>query len=169
MATVEALEARIKQLEARMSELEEERAIRDLLARYGFNADCGRDDAFADLFTEDTVFDLQATSYGEVVDRRTTGREALREYRAAHRNPDFYGHALHMQGNNVVIHIDGDSAVVNSYSVVLHDDKGTLRLWTAGNNQWALQKVDGQWLIKERRRREVGAPGWTENLDATPR
>ena len=173
MTQVEALEARIKELEGRMRELEDERSIRELLSRYGFNADCCRDDEYVELFTDDAVFDmLAAVSYGKVEKRRWEGREAVRDFitdPATHHVPGFYGHAMHVQGNNVVTHIDNDTAVVNSYSIVLHDDQGNLRLRTAGNNQWIFKKVDGKWLIKERRRREVGGAGYIDNLDATPK
>ena len=47
------LEARIEALEARVLELEEDRAIRDLLARYGFTADTCQDEAFVELYTSD--------------------------------------------------------------------------------------------------------------------
>ncbi len=43
MATATDLEARLKALEARMVEMEDERAIRELLARYGYTADVKKD------------------------------------------------------------------------------------------------------------------------------
>src|SRR5207253_7128908 len=47
------LEARLAALEARVQELEDDRAIRDLLARYGFTADNCQDEAFVQLYTDD--------------------------------------------------------------------------------------------------------------------
>ena len=172
MSEIEALKAELGKLKARVEQLEDERQVRELLARYGYNADCCRDDEYVDLWTDDGSFDLLATTYGKTEKREWHGRQAIDEFirdPATHHVPGFYSHAMHMQGNNVVAHIQGDTAVVNSYSIVLHDDKGNLRLRTAGNNQWIFKKVDGKWLIRERRRREIGGAGYTGNLDATPK
>jgi hypothetical protein len=38
-----------------------------------------------------------------------------------HRRPDNHGKDMHLHGNNVVTRIDGDAAVVTSYSVMLQD------------------------------------------------
>ena len=170
--TQEAMEARLKKLEARVQELEDEREMRELLARYGYNADCCRDDEYVDLFTDDARFDLASVMAGKVINQTWEGRKGIRDFitdPTSHHKPGFYGHAMHMQGNNVVAHIKGDTAVVNSYSVVLHDDDGNLRLATAGNNQWIFRKENGRWLIVERRRRETGSPAALKNLDATPK
>lgn len=163
------LSARIAKLEARVEELENEREIRNLLSRYGYNADCCRDDEYVDLYTEDGIMNL--ASGGDDV-RRYEGKERLRQFITdpnGHSKPGYYGKSMHMQGNNVVTHINKDEAIVNSYSVVLVGD-GTSRpeLYTAGNNQWSLKKVDGRWHIKERRRRNLGDKYYVDNLDATP-
>jgi uncharacterized protein (TIGR02246 family) len=171
MATAQDMEARIRKLEARVQELEDERAIRELLARYGYNADACRDDAYVALFTEDGVMNLTTAGYGPDV-KRWEGRKALKEFitdPTGHHLPGFYGNAMHMQGNNVVSYIKGETAVVNSYSVVLQADGGEVKLFSAGNNEWLLEKVDGNWLFKERCRRQIGGAEYTSNLKATPR
>jgi hypothetical protein len=167
------VQARLAALEARIKELEDDRAIREVLARYGYNADGCRDEAYIALYTDDGVMNLTVgpgtPHYKGVMVWK--GKDELRQFitdPGAHHRPGFYGHSMHVQGNNIVTHIDGDQAVVNSYSIVLHDDDGNLRLQSAGNNQWQLKKVDGQWLIQERRRRQVGDGHYTGNLDATP-
>jgi hypothetical protein len=160
--------ARIAKLEARIEELENERAIRELLARYGFNADCCRDEAYVDLYTDDGAIEVSAGANTF----RCEGKAEIRGFITdpnGHSRPGFYGKAMHMQGANVVTHIRGDEATVNSYSVVLTGDGSmTPSLLTAGNNQWEMRKVDGEWLIKERRRRNLGDDRYTGNLDATP-
>jgi hypothetical protein len=164
----EDLLARIARLEARVQELEDERAIRELLARYGFNADCCRDEAYVDLYADDGAIEVSAGPNTF----RCEGKEQIRAFIKdpdGHSSPGFYGKAMHLQGNNVVVHLRGDEATVNSYSVVFKGDESmTPTLLTAGNNQWALRKVEGEWLIVERRRRNVGDPRYPGNLDATP-
>jgi hypothetical protein len=160
--------ARIAKLEARIEELEDERAIRELLARYGYNADCCRDEAYVDLYTEDGAIEVAAGANHF----RHIGKDQIRGFIKdpnGHSAPGFYGKAMHVQGNNVVVHVHGDEATVNSYSIVLHGDGSmTPKLLTAGNNQWELRKVDGRWLIVERRRRNLGDERYIGNLDATP-
>jgi hypothetical protein len=170
---VVGLLARVGALENRVRELEDERAIRELLARYGYHADACRDEAYLALFTEDGAYDISMgafhSAYPEIV--RFEGKDRLREFikdPEAHARPDYYGKSLHVQGNNLVVHLDGDHAVANSYSIVLRlGERGTY-LHAAGTNQWTLERHDGQWRIKERRRREMGHPGTDENLSATP-
>ena len=58
MATNSEMVARLEALEARVQELEDERAIRELLARYGYTADTCKDEAFVDLYTEDGTMKL---------------------------------------------------------------------------------------------------------------
>ena len=172
MATVEELERRIQQLEARMTEAEDERAIRELLARYGYTADVKKDKEYIDLYTEDGVMNLGSGSRpGYEAIRRWEGKKGLWEFITdvqGHRHPAQYGNRMHAQGNNVVCHIDGDTAVVNSYSIVLLRSGDDVLLNSAGNNQWTMKKIDGKWHIKERRRRHIGGEEYHVNLDATP-
>ncbi len=172
MATVEELERRIQQLEGRMAEAEDERAIRELLARYGYTADVKKDKEYVDLYTEDGVMNLgSGTRPGYEPLRRWEGRDGLWEFitdTQGHKRPEEYGYRMHVQGNNVVCHINGDDAVVNSYSIVLLRSGDDVLLNSAGNNQWTLKKVNGNWLIKERRRRHIAGIEYHDNLDATP-
>jgi SnoaL-like domain len=170
--TDSSLETRLAALELRVQELEDERDIRELLSRYGFNADACRDEAYVNLYTDDGSMDLvvgEGDAYG-TGPRVWRGKDQLRSFiedPEAHHKPGFYGRAMHVQGNNVVCHIHGDEATVNSYSLVLNRDGDQVALMSAGNNQWQLRKVDGAWLIVERRRRHMGGEGYIENLDAT--
>lgn len=163
------LEARIAKLEARVQELEDERKIRELLSRYGFNADCHRHQAWVDLYTDDGVFDLSVGNAGKIEGvLHLEGKRALTDFITRSRPADLWGKVMHCQGNNVVAHIDGEEAVVDSYSLVVQGDGPNVSLVSAGNNQWRMRKVNGKWLFKERRRRQIGDPDYTTNLDATP-
>lgn len=160
------MEERIKALEKAMVELQDDRAIRELLARYGFNADLDRTEAWVGLFTEDGIMNLG--SGGKI--QSWQGREELRKWissQLARTQPEKYGKRMHVQGNNLVTHINGSEAVVNSYSIVLRMVEGQMGI-TAGNNRWTLRKINGHWYIKERFRRELGGAEYRKALDTTP-
>lgn len=60
------LVAHIAELERRLEVAEDDRAIRQLLARYGFNADTvGRGAAYVSLYTEDGAIDASNTQRWE--------------------------------------------------------------------------------------------------------
>jgi hypothetical protein len=167
------IEARLAALEARVQELEDDRAIRELLARYGFTADNCKDEEFVNLFTDDGVMNLTASGdtdrdgKGVILWR---GKDELLKFitdPGNHQRPGRYGKWMHVTADNLVTHVNGDEAIANSYSVVFLGEGG-VQLVSAGNNQWHLQRVDGRWLIKERRRRQLGDEYYTANLDATP-
>jgi hypothetical protein len=174
-ARLAELELTVTALKARIGELEDDRAIRDLLARYGYNADSCRDDAYIALYTDDGSIVLTGAQASAAHGGKGTvswhGKEELRSFISdpnGHHRAGYYGNYMHLQGNNLVTHIVGDEAVANSYSVVFVGEGDGVKLLSAGNNQWQLRKVDDQWLIKERRRSQVGDDHYISNLDATP-
>jgi hypothetical protein len=75
---------------------------------------------------------------------------------------------MHVSGVNLVIHIDGDDAVANSYSLLYKEEEGAIRLISAGSNEWTLRRVDGTWLIKGRTRSQTGTTSFATRLSATP-
>src|SRR6516162_5565016 len=110
-------ENRLRVLEARLQLLEDDKAIREVLARYGYNADQGRDNAYVNLFTEDGVLDLSTgpgrpggnspenagkPSPDEEVVVRYDGHDAIRGFIT---NPKGHkaieGQCLHVMGNNL--------------------------------------------------------------------
>jgi uncharacterized protein (TIGR02246 family) len=160
--TDEQFEVRLAKLEARVQELEDERRIRDLLARYGYNADSGakRAEQYLSIFTDDGALDITGA--------RWEGKKALREFVDEAVGPThFDGTGMHLTGSNVVSHISGDEAVVDSYHAVLHADHFGFRVIHAASNEWTLTKVGGQWLIKERRSRRLGTSEFSTNIAAT--
>ena len=62
----------------------------------------------------------------------------------------------------------GDEAVADSYGIAIATADGENTIVSAGNNQWQLRRVDGRWLIRERRGATLGDDKFTTNLDATP-
>jgi hypothetical protein len=167
------VEARLAALEARVRELEDDRAIRDVMARYGFTADNCQDSEFVELFTNDAEVSVTATGDTDRNGKGVitwSGKEGVRTFISDpnnHHRPGSYGKWMHAQGNNLVTHIDGDEAEATSYSIVLVADDGQVgvKLVSAGNNHWVFKQVDGKWLIQERRRRQIGDDYYTSNLE----
>ena len=164
-------ERRLARLETRLGALEDEREIRELLARYGHFADAALDDEYFGLFTDDTVMDV---SSGHLPDPyaviRWEGLDAMREFlaiRSAEHGDGFVGSSLHMQGNNLTVKVDGDNAVANNYSFVLHQTGVEVHLVSASINEWKFRRIDGRWLITQRLRRMVGAPDTAAVLRAS--
>ncbi|BCB89881.1 nuclear transport factor 2 family protein [Phytohabitans suffuscus] len=174
MSAEQALEdaaARIAALEIRLAALEDDKAIRELLARYGHYADACLDDEYLALFTADCVMDVSSGAAPEPYEViRWEGLDTMREFlavRTAAHGDGFYGRSMHAQGNNLTIRVDGATAVANGYSFILHQDGPRIRLVSASVNEWHFVKVDGTWLIKERRRRMLGAPDTATILRAS--
>lgn len=164
---------RIAELEARVARIEDERAIRELIARYGILGDICRDEDWVALFAEDGAMNVRL----EGVERMPTllaefvqGHDRLREFVSnpeGHHRRDYYGKCMHAQGLNTVIRIDHDDAVANSYSFLLQSKPDGIALLNASNNQWRFRRTDGQWRIVERRCRSIGHADYVGNIDAT--
>ncbi len=155
------LEEVVADLERRISELENERAVRELLSRFGYVMDFGSVDEFADLFTSDGAIDISmGASYGKhAVSERWEGVDRLRDFLV---DPDgrwdktWYGNVMHVQGNNLEITITGDEALATGYALSVISRDGALSIMGASANRWHLHKVHGRWRIKERKFRAVG-------------
>jgi hypothetical protein len=166
----------VTELRARVQELEDDRAIRDVLARYGFTADCCQDESFVELYTDDGVIKVSATAKARAAfggDEWVvwSDKEGIRRFIGhpqGHHRPELYGRSMHLQGNNLTTEIHGDEAVAHGYQVALVADETGTRVLSAGNNQWQLRKADGRWLIKERRGAYLGDSHFTTNLAAAP-
>jgi hypothetical protein len=156
------LEQRLTELEARQCALEDDRAIRELLGRYGFYADVGEHDRFVDLFTEDGVIELVGGAPAGVTAALVswTGRAELREFIG---DPEMHmkieGRCMHLPAMSLRTEIDGDAAVASTCSIVVVKESDGLVLYGAGFTAWSLVKVDGRWLIRKRRRVAIGTPG----------
>ncbi|MCU1483050.1 MAG: hypothetical protein JWQ19_3836 [Subtercola sp.] len=170
-----SLEERFAALEAKVELLEDERAIREVLAKYGHFADAPDDDKYFALFTENCVMDvstgIQPTPYDiERWEGLAEMKRFMIERTALHGNA-FLGRSLHMQGNNLTVVVSGDRATATGYSFILHQDEAHVRLVSASINEWQLERAPGGersvergWLIQMRKRRGLGAPDTAEIL-----
>jgi hypothetical protein len=160
---------------ARLQALEDERAIRDVVASYGICADTCRDEQWLDLFTDDGTQDVStgavATTAGTYArPRRWEGHEQLAAFIGdpeGHHRPEAYGRVMHLTDANAVVRIEGDDAVATTYGLYLRRDGDRVVLEDAASMRWTLRRVDGRWRIVERRRRGVGDDGYVENCDET--
>ena len=162
----------LEAMEERLTLLEDEKAIRELLARYGFYADAGLDDDYLALFADDCVMDVSAGKHPEPYRvLRWEGIDALQDFltvRTSEQQDGFVGRSMHAHGNNLTVRVESDTAVAHSYSLILHQaNPTTVKLLGASINQWCLAKRDGKWKIKERKRRMLGAPDTADILKAS--
>jgi len=134
-------------LTARLRILEVREATRECIARDGFTADLGMVDAYADNYAPDGVSETALEGRGNIV-----GRDALRTFITSPSNPG----SQHL-GINMLIHVDGDTAWAEGYSVTtLRQPDDSFKIHLAGYNHWDFARVDGAWKITRRRRCTIG-------------
>ncbi|MFE7225632.1 nuclear transport factor 2 family protein [Nocardioides sp. NPDC057577] len=136
------MEDRLALLERRLASLEDEREIVQLLTTYGALADSGSSAELAAIWTEDGVYDNDVISM--------TGRDQIFAMveSAAHQGYIARGCA-HFNGP-VSVHVDGDTAVAVSHSLmVLHED-GAFRINRATANHWQLRRTEEGWRATAR-------------------
>lgn len=150
----------IADLLARVRRLEDERAIVDVLTRYGFAVDVGDADATAALYTHDTVIDLGPTS-------QFTGTDGARQLVLDERHQAIVGRCAHTMGPFVVdVDVEGDRATAVGYVRVYisDEDMRNPRLWRIGYTHFELRRSGRTWQIATRLSRSVGAEGGADVL-----
>jgi hypothetical protein len=152
--------------------LEDERAIRELISRYGHYADLGYEDAWVEQWTDDGVYDLVTIirkGAGYEGNMRFEGREQLYEHiRDPIAHKAFEGRSLHLQDMNLAIRVDADDAQAESYSMTLLREGDETVVRSAGMIRWTLRRVAGRWHIVEKRRRPPGDKDLFAGIDTTP-
>ncbi|HLY82157.1 MAG TPA: nuclear transport factor 2 family protein, partial [Acidimicrobiales bacterium] len=122
-----------------------------------FTADLYRGSAWVDLWTDDGVYDLGTGDEPDGRSRSYEGREQLTELITGPGMPPA-GHSQHHTQGPLVIRVNGDQAVAEGYSITYVNRPTGNEVWNMGFSSWTFRRVDGQWKIEERRRREVGDP-----------
>lgn len=125
-------------------------AIEDLQARYLFALDFGDPEAYASTFTEDGVLDW---GDGEI-----KGREAIADVVGSNGPPEAEGDsdlrpaAGRHNITNIVVRIDGDTAVGRAYWFHMGNDnpEREAQLNSFGHYEDEMRKVDGEWLFSRR-------------------
>ena len=148
MATIEDLERRLRALEDR-------EAIREAIARYAYEVDCGEPPDWASVFSAD--IEMEA---GKLGTSRGLGEIERRFTRAEHLDAIRDG-SQHAYSNVVVdLEVDGDHATAWGYACVHTRRGGEWRIYTLGVNRWRLRREEDGWKFVERQRREVGEGDW---------
>jgi hypothetical protein len=156
---------RLDALERRVRELEDERALRELLTRYSFGADVFRGPEWVDLFTEDGLYDLGGANVDGAYSGRFAGPADLLALITGPGMPPA-GRAQHFHGP-MTFDIDGDEASAESYSITYQlDEHNACEVYCLGFNRWRFRRADGHWRIAERQRRELGAGAQDEVIGA---
>lgn len=165
--------AEINSLKSRISYYDDERGIRNLLVRHDYFFDCMKDQEWLDLWTQDGAIDIISTvnypdgsrrELAEVYD----GMEGLTRFAThpdGHHRPGFYGHSLHCASNNMTVTVNGDEAHATTYSLLFQETDGVVQLVSGANNYWRFRRTEHGWRICLRRRRQMGAPSFSTNVD----
>jgi len=137
---------------SRLSALEDQEAIRDLIARYGPLADAGDCAGAAALWTPDGVYEVGG--FGEY-----QGREAIQALLEGESHQTLIASgSAHMLGPPA-IDLQGDQAVAHNHSVVFRKAGQTWEAHRASANEWHLRRTHEGWRIARRINRLLdGAP-----------
>lgn len=142
------LEGRVEELVRRVQALEDELAIHRLIVRYGLAVDTGDAERAAELFTEDTVYDVDGPL-------RMEGREAVRAMVRGARHQAMLPNCAHQIGP-AIVELDGDRAVATGYSRVYLRKNAGIEIYRVSFNRWELERRAGEWQIARRTTRLLG-------------
>jgi len=126
------------------SVLEEKEAIRDVLSAYCFYVDNGEFDKWAELFTEDGVFD--AGPLGKI-----QGRKAIKEFITKAVPAKGEGPARKHCTMNSMIRVNGTEAQADSYIIVVRETEQGIMTSLAGRYEDLLVKQGETWRFKVRK------------------
>ncbi|MBH1997534.1 MAG: nuclear transport factor 2 family protein [Sphingomonadaceae bacterium] len=130
-------------LATRIAALEDQEAIRDLLARYGPLADAGDCAGAAALWTEDGVY--KVGGFGEY-----RGQSAIRTLLEGENHQSLiHGGAAHILSPPVIA-LEGDRATARNHSVVFRKAGELWEAHRASANLWHLVRTEEGWRIARR-------------------
>jgi 3-phenylpropionate/cinnamic acid dioxygenase small subunit len=126
------------------SVVEEKEAIRDVLSAYCFYMDDGKFDQWADLFSEDAVF--EAGPQGKM-----QGRAAIKDFIVKAVPTQGEGPARKHCTMNSMIQVNGTEAKVDSYIIVVREADQGIMTSLAGRYEDLLVKQGETWRFKVRK------------------
>jgi ketosteroid isomerase-like protein len=141
------LNKRLDDLAGRVQALEDELAIHRLIVRYGFAVDIGDADHTAELFTEDTVYDVDVGVM--------RGRKGIRDMVLNNPHHSLVGNCAHQIGP-AVVEVNGDRAVATGYSRVYLRQGDGFEVFRVSFNRFELERRGRQWQIAHRTTRLLG-------------
>jgi ketosteroid isomerase-like protein len=158
--------------QARLLAVEDELAIRNLIASYGLAVDCGDADAAAALHTANCVYEVAAPGSGRVDNERHVedslvmeGHEALREMLNGAGHQALVPNCAHTAGP-LRVDVLGDNASATGYSRLYHSQGETVNLVRLGFNRWLLRREDNGWRIQRRTSCPIGSDAAQQLLKA---
>ncbi len=140
MGDNEQLSQELEALKQRLRMLEDKEEIRDLLARYSFNADLNRNDALVKLWTDDGVFNLESGIW--------KGRSQIKQMLEGPVHQSITKRSQHLM-LDYKIDIHDDIAVAAGYVLVTVHWQGGFGIFRCGFRTFKFQRVEGRWLISE--------------------
>jgi uncharacterized protein (TIGR02246 family) len=144
-----ALEARVDELARRVAALEDERAIVDVLTRYGFAVDSDDPTATADLYADGCVVEIDG-------DDRIRSPEDMAAMVRGAGHQSLLPNCAHQMGP-FSVRVDGDRATATGYGrVYLHAADG-FRIWRVSAGRWELERAEGRWRVLRRWTRAIGS------------
>ena len=151
-------EDQIAALSRRVQALEDNVAICQLIATYGPAVDSQSEQALAELWSQDGVYDPSGTRAYE--NRAEVGGLVYREPHLSYLQAGC-AHVLSLP----LVAVDGDTAVAVNHSRVYLRDGASWRLERVSANRWELDRVDGVWQVRRRTNRLLdGDPAARELL-----
>ncbi len=149
MTSTDALEARVDELARRVAVLEDERAVLDLLTRYGFAVDSGDAAATGELYAADTIVEIDG-------DDGIRSRGDMEAMVTGARHQSLLPNCAHQMGP-FSVRVDGDRATATGYGrVYLRTEKG-FAIWRVSAGRWELERRGGQWEVTRRWTRAIGS------------
>jgi len=146
---VAALEARVDELVRRVAALEDERAIVDVLTRYGFAVDSGDPDATADLYAEGCIVEIDG-------DARIRSPEDMAAMVRGAGHQSLLPNCAHQMGP-FSVRVDGDRAVATGYGRVYLRTADGFGIWRVSAGRWELERRGGRWQVLRRWTRAMGS------------
>ena len=170
MDELQELRETVSGLERRLKELEDSRELNELLTLYSFFADLPtRRAEWVDLWTSDGVFDVGPSRPGKVHARdRFEGREQLLQMITGDSMPP-KGRSQHHPGTPILLEVDRDRAVADTYSITFVKDEDGIHPWNLGFRHWEFVREADGWKIKRCTRREAGFADPEAVIGPTPR
>jgi len=137
-------------LARRVEELEDERAIREVLCRYALSVDGDNAEAMAQLYAEDCTIDIDSVAF-------FNGRDDAKRIVTGEAHQSILPNCAHIMGPFSIV-IDGKSAVATGYATIFVRKSGQVGVWRQAYGRWELIKRDDRWQILKRQSRTTGRP-----------
>jgi hypothetical protein len=149
MTSLDALEARVDELTRRVAALEDERAVIDLLTRYGFAVDSDDPDGTASMYAEGCVVEIDG-------DDRIRGPEDMAAMVRGRGHQSLLPNCAHQMGP-FSVRIDGDRATATGYGRVYLRTGDGFAIWRVSAGRWELERRAGRWQVAHRSTRAIGS------------